>query len=581
MKVINSNKVILTALCVALLLISCKSKKNTVSSSSQHKQLTAYDMRKYDYLFFEGINAKIRGSYNEAVEKFLKCSVINPNEPAVYYEIGSLYYSSGKYNEGLYYAKKATDLSPENEWYQLLKANCYRGAGKYNDAIITYQDIIKNHPGRIDYYYDLAALYLYAVKPEEAVKTYDKIEEMLGPSPEIMEQKCRIYFKMGNEEKSDKEAEKLISTFPQETIYIQQLAQFYSDQGKKQKALDIYLKILKTDPENGAAHMALADFYREQNESEKSKEELRLAFKSKGFPIDNKMKILLQYYAYSENNKEYKQLANELCSLLIEAHPTDAKAYSIYGDYLYRDKKLSEARDAFRKAAELDKSKFPVWNQILVINNELNDFEAMVKDGSEVIELFPSEPYPYLYKGVGQTQLKKYNDAIATLKAGKEFIIDDARLKAEFFSNIADAYYKLKNYPESDKAFDIALELDPNNANIMNNYAYYLSLRNEQLDKAAQMADKCNKLVPNIPSYNDTYAWVLFKSGKYEEAGNWLLKAIENGGGTNSVILEHYGDVLYKQGDTFKAVTFWQEALKFGKGSEQLEKKINEKKYIE
>ena len=115
----------------------------------------------------------------------------------------------------------------------------------------------------------------------------------------------------------------------------------------------------------------------------------------------------------------------------------------------------------------------------------------------------------------------------------------------------------------------------------MNNYRYYLSLRADSLDKAERMSLLSNTLQPNTSSFQDTYAWILYKNAKYADAKIWLEKALENGAKNNGTILEHYGDVLYKLGDTEKAFEYWQKAKQTGESSEFLDKKIADKQLYE
>ena len=116
---------------------------------------------------------------------------------------------------------------------------------------------------------------------------------------------------------------------------------------------------------------------------------------------------------------------------------------------------------------------------------------------------------------------------------------------------------------------------------MLNNFSYYLSLRKDKLDKAAEMAKKENDLTPNSSNNEDTYAWVLYSQGKYTEAKTWLEKAIVNGGDKNGTILEHYGDVLFRLGNTNDAMSNWQKAKLTGDHSEFLDKKIADKKIYE
>jgi Tfp pilus assembly protein PilF len=119
------------------------------------------------------------------------------------------------------------------------------------------------------------------------------------------------------------------------------------------------------------------------------------------------------------------------------------------------------------------------------------------------------------------------------------------------------------------------------NAYVLNNYAYYLSLEGNELDKAEKMAKRAVTLDPENDSFQDTYGWVLFKQKKYKEAAEWILKAVQTKGEPSAEVLEHYGDVLYNLGDTSGALDYWIKAKQKGPGSELLDKKINEKKYYQ
>src|SRR5205823_2812307 len=103
------------------------------------------------------------------------------------------------------------------------------------------------------------------------------------------------------------------------------------------------------------------------------------------------------------------------------------------------------------------------------------------------------------------------------LVSGSKLVVDNNPQLVLFYSNLGDVYNKLKNYAESDKYFGKALEVDPNEPTVLNNYAYYLSVRNEQLEKAETMSKKSNELTPNSASYEDTYGWILFRQAKYNE----------------------------------------------------------------
>ena len=113
-----------------------------------------------------------------------------------------------------------------------------------------------------------------------------------------------------------------------------------------------------------------------------------------------------------------------------------------------------------------------------------------------------------------------------------------------------------------------------------NNYAYYLSLERKDLDKAEEMNYRTVKAEPKNATYLDTYAWILFEKGNYNEARIYIDEAMKNGGAESDVVIEHCGDIYYMTGDVEGALKYWNEALQKGNESKLLKDKIRKKKYI-
>ena len=95
------------------------------------------------------------------------------------------------------------------------------------------------------------------------------------------------------------------------------------------------------------------------------------------------------------------------------------------------------------------------------------------------------------------------------------------------------------------------------------------------------MSYKCNELEKDNGTYQDTYAWILYELAEYEQAKIWMQKSLSNGGDMSAIVVEHYGDILYKLGDVKGAVSQWEKAKGLGQTSEILNKKIEEGKLYE
>lgn len=566
------------------LFFSCKTAQTAAgdgSKKSQDKGLSEKDVVQFKFVFFNANKERILGNYDLAETLFSQALKIDPKSAATMYELANIYSFQNNKNQALFFSKKAALIDSKNIWYQLLYVSCLKENKLFPEVASVYERLIKDYPQNFDFYYELANVYLFLNKTNDAVKVYNRIEEAIGVTEEAAMQKLKVYKNNNNFEKAVEEAKKLIKAYPKEAKFYGILGELYQEKGQNEKALEAYNELIKIDSTNAYVHLSLADYYRTLKQNEKAFQEIKIAFQSKELDIDTKVKILLSYYDITENYPELKTDADELCKIIIAVHPDEAKSFAIYGDFLFRDKKYDLARTQYRKAISLDKEKYALWNQLLVIESELNDFSSMEKESKEAMELFPNQPLPYFFNGIAEYQLKNYAAVVSVLSEGKEFVFENNLLLAQFYASIGDAQNQLTNHPASDAAYEKALEYDPSNVTVLNNYAYFLSLRNADLIKAESMSKKCNDLQPNSGSYQDTYAWILYQMKKYDDAKVWLAKALENGGGTNSTLLEHYGDILYQLGDIDSAFKFWTDAKKWGGSSTLLDKKIAEKKLYE
>jgi len=504
-----------------------------------------------------------------------------PSDPVGYFELSSILANKKNMDEALKYAQKALSLEPSNLWYQQYLAELYRQQGAYKDAINLYEKIIVEHPENLDNFYQLAALYLMSERYLEAIAVYNKIADKAGISEDIAEQKEKIFLHLNDSKSAQAELEKLVNSDPQNTKYWSILAEFFMSNGMPEKAADIYNKIQEIDPRNPYIHMSLADYYRKTGNKEKAFEELKLGFANPNLDIDTKVNILLSFYTVNQLYSDFKDQAISLAKILIDTHPNEPKSHSIFGDLLMQDKQYAEARDEFLKVVNLDSSKYVVWEQVLRLDLQLEKYDHLLAYGKRIIELFPEQPFPYLFSGMADYQLKNFDEAIIDFNRGLKLVVDNDELLAQFYMYLGDTYHALKNADESDKAYEKSLQAKDNNSYALNNYSYYLSLRSKDLEKAEKMAKKAVTLEPQNSSFEDTYGWVLYKLGRYEEAKTWISKALEDKQTVSAEVLEHYGDVLFKLGEPDKAVENWIKAKNKGKGSEFLEKKITDKKLYE
>ncbi|MCI5057723.1 MAG: tetratricopeptide repeat protein, partial [Flavobacteriales bacterium] len=414
---------------------------------------------------------------------------------------------------------------------------------------------------------------------KESLESFQTIEDKYGKQEDITQQKSRIWLKLGNNDKAVIELKNYIDDGNQSLKIYQELATLLMKLNRESEALEVFEKLEEIDPGNPNINLSLANYYKEIGEKEKSYEELRKAFENDRLDVDTKVQILLSYYTLTEftADSSLKTQSEELCEILKKAHPNEAKAYTVHADFLIRDEKSEEALKMYEKAVELDPNRFQIWSQIIFINLDLKDFTSMIRESEKAIDYFPTQPTLHYFKGLGHSQLSDHQNAIEAYNMAKDLAIDNPRLQSQILAGLGDAYNSIEDFENSDVAYDGALEIDSNNTHVLNNYSYFLSVRNEHLEKAARMSKRTLDLEPGSSTFLDTYAWILYKQGKYEDAKIYLEKALETGGGQSAVVVEHYGDILFKLGEKIKALENWNKAKEIGEGSEFLERKVKDK----
>ena len=571
-----------TSLCLALvgytlLLLACKSKKSAQTTAP--KTNANIDQIRFGAMYVDGCAARMKGNLQDAVKLFAECKKLDPTNSAVKYELGTIYKLLGVNDLAMVNAKACAEAEPKNEWYQLLLVECYNTNKQYLQAIKVREELIKNFPDKAEFKEDLAIEYAIAGQYDKAFKVYETLEKNYGVNEQITLNKVKLL----KEQKKTKEAEleliKLSDFNKNEPRYYSYLADFYIETHALEKAKNMYDKILAIDPNNSTVNLALHDYYSAQDKNVEAYGYLKKAFQNPDLDVLTKTNILNSFYrrATELSDAKSKEQGFELAKIALQLHQKSPEANVVYADFLMLNKDAKTAINHYYTAAANNKRDYMTWGKLLVLDYELSNYDSLERHSYQASELFPSQPTNYLYNGIANMQLRNYKKAVQSLKDGLEFVVDDKSMMLDFYRTLGDANYYLKDYPKSDKAFEDALKIDADNTYVLNNYAYFLSLRNENLEKAEKLSKKSNELKPNDRNYMDTYGWILFQQKKYKEAEEWLYNASKLGP-KNPNILEHYGDVLYKLNKYEQALLQWNMAKQAGGNSVELLNKIKFKK---
>ena len=549
-----------------------------VEAAGRLRQLSEKDRELSEAFFVDGVKYVLLEDYNKALERLLKAYSLNPTNAAISYKIAETNLLSGNLKDATNFAQAAVKLDPKNAYYYLLLAQTYASQKQYDEATKVYSRLIQDVPDSNYYLFNLADLYLAQGKLNDALATLERAEKQFGPLDEVSFKKQQIYLKQNNLDKALQEGEVLIAANPDEIRYVLAQAEMYAANNRLPDALRVAEQALRQDPANPQAHMILADVYRQQGNAADSEKQIKLAFESPSLDIDDKVRVLVDYIKQLPNPK-IEKTALDLAAITVRVHPKEAKAFSVAGDIQMLTNHKQEARNTYLRAIKLDNSRYQLWQQVVLIDAELNQTDSLLRHSEKALELFPNQAPLWFYNGVAHVLNKQPAKGVKALEYGRKLATDNPELLAQFDTQLGDAYHEVKDYIKSDAAYEAALTFDANNAQALNNYSYFLSVRGEKLDRAKEMSGKLIKQFPNNDTYLDTYAWVLYKQKDYAGARQYLEKALLTS--KDATVIEHYGDVLFQLGEKEKALTEWQRAKKIGGASNLIDRKIKDKKLYE
>lgn len=550
-----------------------KHKKNKASTAT-----ISPDPEKSASYFIEGEKYFILEDYAKAYVLFQKAAEYDPENAAARFKLAGILIQSEELEKALIFAQQALELDPENKFYYLINAEIYTKQSNFKAATEIYKTMLSKVENTDLYLYDLAALYLYQKDLRSALTVYDEAEDKFGLNPEIVFQKQKIYLKLNELDKAIEEGEKLIAANPGVEDYVLSLVEVLISNNRLTQAEEHLNKLLEENPSNAHARLLLSEVYKQNNNEEEANKNLLLAFSSPDIDLVPKLQMMSSYISQLSNEKE-KAFAQQLAKGVIKAHPDDADAYTISGDLYYALDEKQKAIDFYLKSLSINEDNFGIWQNVLDLELRLNQLDSVIMHSDQALELFPNQTALYYFNGTANLINKNYEAAVAALEHGKKMSGDNNQLLIVFNAQLGDAYNNLKQYERSDASYEAVLKIDPQNSHVLNNYSYFLALRKEKLDKAKKMSEQLVEVHPDDPTFLDTYAWVLYTLGQYKEAKIFLEKAIKDT--ESGTIIEHYGDVLFKLGETEAAVIQWKRAKGMDDTSEMIDKKIADRKLYE
>ena len=552
----------------------------TISADSLLKETPLFDR-----LYLDAVCRQIAGD-STASALLERCHEMRPDAAEVYYSLAHSYLKQGNDSLARVNMRRAAELQPDNDNYLENVAETYIDQREYDRAIEAYEQLYTHHRDRSDVLELLVRLYNAKKDYHKMLSTIDRMEQADGPSEEISLMRMGIYEQQGDKKNAYRILHALTNDHPNEPSYKVMLGNWLMQHDRKSEAYNWFKSALEDDKQNEFALNSLYDYYRSMGDDTKARQLRDNILFSPQTDIKTKLSMLQQ--AIRENEQEQGGDSTAVLALfdnIMLTTPRNAELSNLKAMYM-RVKKMPQ--DSIN-AAYAHTLSFEPDNLSARLTLTQNKWEE--KKWNEVVDLCdkgiqytPEELTYYYFMALAYIQQDEDQKAYEACKRGlNEIDLNKAdeperNMASDMYGIIGDMSYTNQNYDEAFSAYEKAITIYPDNIQVLNNYAYYLSQQNTQLDHAAEMSLRTLKEEPTNATYLDTYAWILFLQKRYDEAKAYVDLTLQNSKNPDKVLLEHAGDIYLMAGDKEKAVSYWKQAIEAGGNKASLERKIKTRK---
>lgn len=552
----------------------------TISADSLLKETPLFDR-----LYLDAVCRQIAGD-STASALLERCHEMRPDAAEVYYSLAHSYLKQGNDSLARVNMRRAAELQPDNDNYLENVAETYIDQREYDRAIEAYEQLYTHHRDRSDVLELLVRLYNAKKDYHKMLSTIDRMEQADGPSEEISLMRMGIYEQQGDKKNAYRILHALTNDHPNEPSYKVMLGNWLMQHDRKSEAYNWFKSALEDDKQNEFALNSLYDYYRSMGDDTKARQLRDNILFSPQTDIKTKLSMLQQ--AIRENEQEQGGDSTAVLALfdkIMLTTPRNAELSNLKAMYM-RVKKMPQ--DSIN-AAYAHTLSFEPDNLSARLTLTQNKWEE--KKWNEVVDLCdkgiqytPEELTYYYFMALAYIQQDEDQKAYEACKCGlNEIDLNKAdeperNMASDMYGIIGDMSYTNQNYDEAFSAYEKAITIYPDNIQVLNNYAYYLSQQNTQLDHAAEMSLRTLKEEPTNATYLDTYAWILFLQKRYDEAKAYVDLTLQNSKNPDKVLLEHAGDIYLMAGDKEKAVSYWKQAIEAGGNKASLERKIKTRK---
>jgi tetratricopeptide (TPR) repeat protein len=537
----------------------------------------------YDSFFLEAMMQRQKGNNDATFELLQHCIKLNPKAAEAYYYLAQYYLLLKNDSLAQQCYMKAAELEPENATFLETLAQSYISREEYGKAIDLIEQLYNQDKSREDLLEMLVGLYQQTENYTKTIETLNRLEAAEGKSERLSYAKSEIYTKQGNKKAAISEMKSLADKYPNDLNYKGMYADMLLRNDEEQQAQKLYQEILAEEPDNTRAQVSLRSYYQVQGNVEKVDSITERILLNRNTTTDQRIYLIRQMIADSEQTDGDSTQILLLFHKMLNLPSQNEDIAALCAAYMdLKNMPRDSIRGMLQTVLQIAPDNAAARLQLVGYAWDEKNFSEVITLCKDARQYNPEEMAFYYYQGMAYYQQEDKDNALEAFQNGIGVINQDSNpaIVSDFYAVMGDLLHQKGLARQAFEAYDSCLQWKDDNIMCLNNYAYYLSELDEQLDKAENMSYKTIKAEPKNATYLDTYAWILFMKGRYAEAKIYIEQALQNDSDSNAVIIEHAGDIYIQNKEPERAVELWQQALLKAPDDKILIRKIKQRKYL-
>ena len=395
--------------------------------------LSEEERRKFDFFFYDALNAKAQGRYDEAMDLFQHCYALDSTNANVLVELGTFYNLLQEKNKALAFLRKAVHYDASNYYYNMMLAGLSKELGLKQEVVDIYSALAERHTDKPELQFELANAYADNGELQKAIDILDTLERSIGISEGITLNKYRLYSLMNNKEQAFGEIQQIINKNPADPRYLILMGDLYLEDNQSDKALQYYEQAGRIDRNYPALILSMVNYYEKTDNKTAAQSELQQAITGTSLDVETKLQLLTRYLGVLQQRKEDLKQANSLFHKLFEQYPNNTQLNMIYGNVLMLQNDTTGAMKQFEIYTKDNPDDPAGYDQMLRIILQKENMDRVREITTEALKHLPQEPQFYFYLGASYYQQKNYKEALRVFEEGlKQAVISNPLLESLF-----------------------------------------------------------------------------------------------------------------------------------------------------